>query len=104
MVRRLKADVLQQLPAKRRQRVRLEVSDAALKPVLKVMEELKGVTDNIDSLVDGMGAPDDGASGLRQERRLLVTKAFHMTGIAKAAAAAEYGVRLVRELWHAVPQ
>lgn len=79
MVRRFKADVLQQLPAKRRQRVVLE----KLSNDQGVLKELKEKMRDFQSHEDG-SAPQGSAPEL-----------FRLTGLAKMAAVAEYVQYLV---------
>ena len=42
MIRRLKADVLSELPAKRRQKIEVQVDAKILKEIRKIMDEQQG--------------------------------------------------------------
>eukprot|EP00929_Paragymnodinium_shiwhaense_P031338 TRINITY_DN17576_c0_g1_i1.p1 TRINITY_DN17576_c0_g1~~TRINITY_DN17576_c0_g1_i1.p1 ORF type:complete len:925 (-),score=271.70 TRINITY_DN17576_c0_g1_i1:183-2957(-) len=74
MVRRLKAEVLTQLPAKRRQRIPLELSQEALKLCAEKREELYKLAAEEDSF----------------ERKAVMMAMYRETGLAKRVAACEY--------------
>lgn len=76
MIRRLKADVLDQLPPKRRQRVDLQLSEEALREVRAGMDEL----DAWNRLPDG--DPFD--------RNRVITGLYSATSAAKVAGVADY--------------
>lgn len=73
MVRRLKADVLEELPSKRRQRVQLEIGESASEACVKMKEELQNCGE------------DD-----QWERRMLVKSLYTESAVAKADAVGEY--------------
>jgi len=73
MVRRLKADVLEELPSKRRQRVHLEVGDSAAEACFRMKGELENIGD------------DDGL-----ERRRLISSLYTESAKAKAEVVCEY--------------
>ncbi len=85
MVRRLKADVLMQLPPKRRQRVLVELP-AAARRALDVLER--------DS-AKLRASEADGSGGAAFERQRLLSQMCVELGTAKAQPAAEYALELL---------
>jgi hypothetical protein len=73
MVRRLKAEVLSELPSKRRQRIQLDVDRTAVSACTSLREELQTVD------------ADD-----RLHRQRLLTEMYKETSVAKEGAASEY--------------
>lgn len=89
MVRRMKRDVLQQLPAKRRQRVRVELSAAQRK---LVQPHLDAIEAEFATLRGGPGGEADLETLLsaRHEARRLLMAAYKATGEAKLPAVRDY--------------
>ncbi|GAQ80101.1 hypothetical protein KFL_000460110 [Klebsormidium nitens] len=86
MVRRLKADVLQQLPPKRRQQVFLDIPDKAMAPVRKTNERLAAVRARRE-LVTGDASERE---RLETEERTLLNDLYVQTGIAKCGPAQDH--------------
>jgi len=79
MVRRLKADVLSELPAKRRQRIQLEVDKAAAVTCASLKEELVGI------------AEDD-----PKERHSVLMQLYRETSVVKMGPVCEYVENLMQ--------
>eukprot|EP00930_Biecheleria_cincta_P024813 TRINITY_DN17713_c0_g1_i2.p1 TRINITY_DN17713_c0_g1~~TRINITY_DN17713_c0_g1_i2.p1 ORF type:complete len:748 (+),score=116.45 TRINITY_DN17713_c0_g1_i2:117-2360(+) len=77
MVRRLKADVLDQLPSKRRQRIQLEIDPSLTGNCVTLMRDLK-------------------KASVRQERHQILTKLYSATAKAKTGPVCEYVEDLIR--------
>ncbi len=91
MIRRLKAHVLDELPAKQRSLVPIVITNKSKrKECEKLIKELK---ETRQSLADLVG---DEASGAHFEARKLLMEAYQSSGIAKASAVSEYLVEWLR--------
>jgi len=93
MVRRLKKDVLTQLPAKRRQIIKLDIPESDLKKSKDLLEALKEV--DLKSLLSNEEDFEDrsvarAASSARNKQRKILTELYGSTGESKAEAAGEY--------------
>ncbi|GJP41572.1 hypothetical protein CLOM_g1231 [Closterium sp. NIES-68] len=86
MIRRLKKQVLPQLPAKRRQQVLLMLEDKAMKPIRVLQAQLKKVRERKAAAGDAA----DGESPVVLEERALVSKLYSETAEAKVDAVREY--------------
>lgn len=86
MIRRLKRDVLQQLPAKRRQRVRVEIGAAQRKLVQPHLDAL----DAEFATLSGADADIESLLSARHEARRLLMAAYKATGEAKLPAVRDY--------------
>lgn len=78
MIRRLKADVLPQLPPKRRQQVLLELDPKSMHSIRAVMKELDDLQSGMDPAKDPM------------EQNILMNKAYMETAKAKVQAVQDY--------------
>lgn len=91
MVRRLKSDVLDELPAKQRSLVPIIISNKTKrKECESIMKELRETRQSVADLVG------DEASGAHFEARRLLMQAYQSSGIAKASAVSEYLVEWLR--------
>ena len=91
MVRRLKADVLDELPAKQRSLVPIIISNKTKRKECEaLMKELRETRQSVADLVG------DEANGANFEARKLMMQAYQSSGIAKASATAEYLVEWLR--------
>lgn len=91
MVRRLKADVLDELPAKQRSLVPITISNKSKRRECEaLMKELRETRRSVSELVG------DEANGAHFEARKLLMEAYQSSGIAKASAVAEYLVEWLR--------
>eukprot|EP00246_Nothoceros_aenigmaticus_P008033 TRINITY_DN22506_c0_g1_i1.p1 TRINITY_DN22506_c0_g1~~TRINITY_DN22506_c0_g1_i1.p1 ORF type:complete len:428 (-),score=85.82 TRINITY_DN22506_c0_g1_i1:175-1290(-) len=84
MVRRLKRDVITQLPRKRRQQVFLTVDEKKAKQLRALLSQLNGVKETI---VDHQGEDID---KLKFAERNLITKIYAESAVAKVSAVQEY--------------
>ncbi len=91
MIRRLKADVLDELPSKQRSLVPIVITNKTKRKQCEaLMKELRETRQSISDLVG------DEASGAHFEARKLLMEAYQSSGIAKAAAVSEYVVEWLR--------
>lgn len=96
MIRRLKKDVLTQLPAKRRSRVRLEISAAASRDLRKQMSAMRSkfdVAKQLEVAVHMGGGGRDASDSLARldaEQRKLMGEAYVATGEAKVKPTLEF--------------
>jgi SWI/SNF-related matrix-associated actin-dependent regulator 1 of chromatin subfamily A len=86
MVRRLKADVLQQLPPKLRQQIFLDVPDKAMMPVRKVQEQLAQLRARRDLKITDEKEKERNMA----EERTLLNELYQVTGVAKSGAAQDH--------------
>mmetsp|Transcript_28148 Transcript_28148/g.45196 ORF Transcript_28148/g.45196 Transcript_28148/m.45196 type:complete len:935 (-) Transcript_28148:1633-4437(-) len=91
VVRRLKKDVLRQLPPKRRQLVRLDIPERS-KPMVEARGMLKALkaVDMKKLLREGVEGSYGEATSARNKQRMLLNQLYGKTGEAKTAAAADY--------------
>lgn len=100
MIRRLKADVLHELPAKRRQKIQIAVDDKIVKKILKILSEMGEPKDDEDEHefygINGMPKPvsfDDALDEMQaqqQEAGSSFGEAYRLTGEAKVAGTIEF--------------
>lgn len=92
MIRRLKKEVLTQLPDKQRQKILVETDKNTVKEIKELLNNHGGLDGKLDGIVlDLLGNfnnPGDGA--VLEDARTAITKAYSLTGIAKLASAKEY--------------
>lgn len=87
MVRRLKADVLTELPPKQRSIVPVKIQKSEhIQECREIMERLKDAKLTMNS----MTMDEDEAHDARFEVKTLLTKAYQASGVGKAQACAEY--------------
>ena len=79
MVRRLKKDVMTQLPAKRRQQVYLTLDDKAMRELNKLCEELEAVRKR------AMAAEDAGGRSAKADMQKTTNEAYLRTAELKAS-------------------
>ena len=89
MVRRLKRDVLSQLPEKRRQLVAVDATGAALKESRDAVRALGDASAAISA------ASNDDAWAARGEKNVALGAAWQKSGLAKAPAVAAYALELL---------
>ncbi|EGB11699.1 hypothetical protein AURANDRAFT_1193, partial [Aureococcus anophagefferens] len=89
MVRRLKRDVLSQLPEKRRQLVAVDAAGAALKESRDAVRALGDASAAISA------ASNDDAWAARGEKNVALGDAWQKSGLAKAPAVAAYALELL---------
>ncbi|CAI5477220.1 unnamed protein product [Closterium sp. Yama58-4] len=85
MIRRLKSQVLKQLPAKRRQQVLLMLEEKAMKPIRALHAQLRKVREK-----KAMAANADKESEAVMEERALVSRLYTESAEAKVDAVREY--------------
>lgn len=91
MVRRLKADVLDELPAKQRSLVPVRISNKTKRKECEaLMKELRETRQSVADLVG------EEAYGVNFEARKLLMEAYQASGIAKVSAVSEYLVEWLR--------
>ena len=91
MIRRLKADVLDELPAKQRSLVPIIITNKSKRKECEaLMKELKETRQSVADLVG------DEASGAHFEARKLLMEAYQCSGVAKASAVSEYLIEWLR--------
>ena len=82
LIRRLKKDVLSQLPSKSRQQVFVEIAKKSLKEIHELQQRRVALDGRIRS---ASGATE---IALKNERRALTIKMYNMTGLSKVCARA----------------
>lgn len=86
MVRRVKAQVLKQLPAKRRERVKLSVSDAALGTVRLLFKELQ----ELKQRSKRAGSDEGLTKSLHASEQALISQMYRESAVAKQEAVLEW--------------
>ncbi|KXZ48890.1 hypothetical protein GPECTOR_24g179 [Gonium pectorale] len=95
MVRRLKKDVLHDLPAKRRQQIFIRLPDAQTKQVQALSREVEGLRAVMKSMdAAGGGA---GMQGIAHEKQQAIMHLWRETAKLKVAAVSEYCADLLAE-------
>ncbi|KAF6256809.1 P-loop containing nucleoside triphosphate hydrolase protein [Scenedesmus sp. NREL 46B-D3] len=100
MIRRRKAEVLKDLPAKLRKQVWLMLSGSERKQLTKLKQDLQEVRQMTTDMY-GLGQQAVGGSllqGMQQEQRNKVMALYHETATVKASAVAAYVADLVVEM------
>ncbi|KAG7353456.1 helicase [Nitzschia inconspicua] len=90
MVRRLKADVLDELPAKQRSVIPIAISKSKRKECEALMKELKETRQSVADLIG------DEAYGANFEARRLMMQAYQSSGVAKAEGVCDYLLEWIR--------
>jgi Helicase conserved C-terminal domain len=90
MVRRLKADVLDELPPKQRSIIPIKIAKSKRKECEMLMKELRETRQSIADLVG------DDAYGANFEARKLMMQAYQASGVAKAEGVCEYLLEWIR--------
>jgi SWI/SNF-related matrix-associated actin-dependent regulator 1 of chromatin subfamily A len=90
MVRRLKADVLTELPPKQRSIIPIAISKDKIKECQSLMAELRETRQSVSELVG------EDAYGANSEARQLMMRAFQASGVAKAAGICDYLIEWLR--------
>ncbi|KAJ4791765.1 chromatin remodeling factor18 [Rhynchospora pubera] len=85
MIRRLKKDVLTQLPAKRRQQVFLELNEKEMKQIRALFRELEAVKLNIES-----ADSEEKIASLKLTQKSLINKIYVNSAEAKVPAVLDY--------------
>eukprot|EP00536_Pseudo-nitzschia_multiseries_P003999 jgi/Psemu1/187049/e_gw1.64.101.1 len=91
MVRRLKADVLDELPAKQRALVPIQITNKQKRKECEAL--INDLRETRQSVADLVG---DEANGAHFEARKLLMQAYQASGVAKASAISEYLVEWLR--------
>jgi SWI/SNF-related matrix-associated actin-dependent regulator 1 of chromatin subfamily A len=89
MVRRLKSDVLHDLPPKQRSMVPVDVSTDKEKECRDIIHQLNTVRQSLAEILDE-ACSDEEANAARFESRSLLMQAYRASGIAKAPATTDY--------------
>ncbi|WIA22000.1 hypothetical protein OEZ85_004354 [Tetradesmus obliquus] len=99
MIRRRKAEVLKDLPAKLRKQVWLMLSDSERKQLTRLKQDLQDVR-QLATDMHGLGQAVGGSllQGMQQEQRNKVMALYHETAKVKASAVAAYVADLVVEM------
>lgn len=93
MIRRLKKDVLSELPSKVRQKIPVECDKAILKEIQKTWEQIKSGLSNVDELIEKIGSSEQShAEALEQqaESKRLLQKIYSLTGKAKIGSVCKF--------------
>jgi SWI/SNF-related matrix-associated actin-dependent regulator 1 of chromatin subfamily A len=90
MIRRLKADVLEELPPKQRSRIPVPISKSKRKECEEIILKLKDTRQSLNDLVG------DEAYGANFEARRLLMEAYQASGVAKAEGVCEYLLEWLR--------
>ncbi|EOA37840.1 hypothetical protein CARUB_v10011429mg [Capsella rubella] len=85
MIRRLKKDVLTELPSKRRQQVFLELAEKNMRPVNALFQELKVIKSKIKDCIS-----EEDVKSLKFTEKNLINKIYTDSAIAKIPAVLEY--------------
>jgi SWI/SNF-related matrix-associated actin-dependent regulator 1 of chromatin subfamily A len=91
MIRRLKSDVLHELPAKQRSLVPINISNKTKRKECEAL--IKELNDTRQSVEDLVG---DDAAGAHFEARKLLMQAYQSSGVAKSEGVAEYLLEWLR--------
>ncbi|EKX39033.1 hypothetical protein GUITHDRAFT_76774, partial [Guillardia theta CCMP2712] len=91
MVRRLKKDVLTQLPAKRRQKILIKISEAESKRFATEMDKLK----ELERVTQDEEEDSEARFRAQSRKKALIMKMYVDTGVAKLQAIQEYVADLI---------
>lgn len=89
MIRRLKKEVLTQLPDKQRQKILVETDKNTVKEIKELLNNHGGLDGKLDGIVlDLLGNFNNPGDGVAlEDARTAITKAYSLTGVAKLASA-----------------
>jgi SWI/SNF-related matrix-associated actin-dependent regulator 1 of chromatin subfamily A len=96
MIRRLKADVLTQLPPKRRQKVEIAVSQEHCRSIKKLYVEVKRQKQFFAETVEALGEEEARSATKKLETELFMSRAYKLTGQAKVKGVCEYVAYLLQ--------
>jgi SWI/SNF-related matrix-associated actin-dependent regulator 1 of chromatin subfamily A len=90
MIRRLKVDVLTQLPPKRRQKVEIGVSQEHCRSIKKLYVEVKRQKQYFSEMIEALGEEEAKVAAKKLETELFMSRAYKLTGQAKVRGVCEY--------------
>jgi SWI/SNF-related matrix-associated actin-dependent regulator 1 of chromatin subfamily A len=96
MIRRLKSDVLRQLPAKVRQKVEIAVNAAHCRKIKKLYFEIKKKQEYFQEVVQNLGTEEAEQAIRKLGVDMFISRAYSLTALAKQQGVCEYVSYLVQ--------